>query len=138
MVIIEHITIEDILRFIDRCICRWRCLCCKCPVTDFNLTITVEGEPMASANIGQTVTATVSNIVAGSTPTTPKNPPIYTTSDSTILSLTPASDGMSASGQALKAGTVIVIVTVDTIVKNDTVTVSDNSVTDFTLTITVV
>jgi len=84
--------------------------------------------------VGQTATGTISNIVDGSgNPVTPKSTPTWTTSDPSILTLTPSTDGMSASGVAAKAGTVIVIATVDSVVKTVSVDVVSGAVADFTL-----
>lgn len=61
---------------------------------------------------GTNLLITVVDVVdAGGNPTTLSTPPTWTTSDPTVLVLTPASDGLSATGTVLKTGTVTVTAT---------------------------
>jgi hypothetical protein len=56
---------------------------------------------------------------------------VYSTSDSTILVLTPASDGMSATGVALKTGSVVITVVGDGVTETTTVDVVAGAVVSF-------
>jgi len=68
---------------------------------------------------------------AAGNPASFQNPPVYSTSDSTILVLTPASDGMSATGVALKTGSVVITVVGDGVTETTTVDVVAGAVVSF-------
>jgi len=75
---------------------------------------------------------TLTNVVdAAGNPASFQNPPSYSTSDSTILGLTAASDGMSATGVALKTGSVVITVVGDGVTETTTVDVIAGAVVSF-------
>jgi hypothetical protein len=75
---------------------------------------------------------TLTNVVdAAGNPASFQNPPVYTTSDSTILPLTSASDGMSATGVALKTGSVVITVVGDGVTETASVDVVAGAVVSF-------
>ena len=75
---------------------------------------------------------TLTNVVdASGNPTTFQNPPVYSTSDSSILALTAASDGMSATGVAQKTGNVVITVVGDGVTETTTVDVVAGTVVSF-------
>jgi hypothetical protein len=68
---------------------------------------------------------------AAGNPATFQNPPVYSTSDSAILALTAASDGMSATGVAEKTGSVVITVVGDGVTETTTVDVVAGAVVSF-------
>jgi hypothetical protein len=82
--------------------------------------------------INNDLLVTLTNVVdASGNPTTFQNPPVYSTSDSTILTLTPASDGMSATGVAQKTGSVVITVVGDGVTETTAVDVVAGTVVSF-------
>jgi hypothetical protein len=74
----------------------------------------------------------LTNVVdAAGNPATFQNPPVYSTSDSTILTLTAAADGMSATGVAQKTGSVVITVVGDSVTETTTVDVVAGAVVSF-------
>lgn len=89
---------------------------------------------MANNNFadGSSLLVTLTNIVdAAGNPTTFQNPPVYSTSDSTILTLSAAADGLSATGVAQKAGNVTITVLGDGVTETTTVDVVAGTVVSF-------
>ena len=83
---------------------------------------------------GQAIIGTLANIVdAAGQPTTFKAPPSWTTSDTTILSLTAAADGLSATGTVAKTGTVTVTVAGDGVTQSATINVVAGQVASFAI-----
>jgi hypothetical protein len=79
---------------------------------------------------------TLTNVLdAAGNPATFQNPPVYSTSDSTILVLTAASDGMSATGVAQKTGSVVITVVGDGVTETTTVDVVAGAVVSFQITV---
>ena len=82
--------------------------------------------------INSDLLVTLTNVVdASGNPATFQNPPVYSTSDSTILTLTAASDGMSATGVAQKTGSVVITVVGDGVAETTTVDVVAGTVVSF-------
>ena len=65
-----------------------------------------------------------------------QNPPVWTSSDPTILPLTAAPDGLSATGTSLQAGTVTVTAVGDGISESVTITLAAGAVASFSLVVT--
>ena len=85
-----------------------------------------------TGTVGQAVNGLISNIHdSGDQPVTPVNPPIWATSNDSILALTPSNDAMSATG------TVSVIVTIDGIVQTKSIDVGSGAVAGFDLNLTI-
>jgi hypothetical protein len=82
--------------------------------------------------VNSNLLVTVTNVLdAAGDPATFQNPPAYSTSDSTILVLTAAAEGMSATGVALKTGSVVITVVGDTVTETATVDVVAGAVVSF-------
>lgn len=81
----------------------------------------------------------ITNIVdADGQPTTLVVTPVWTSSDATILSPVPAADGLSATGTALKDGTVTVTATSGAISATAQITVTSGTAVSFQLSVSVV
>jgi hypothetical protein len=79
-----------------------------------------------------TLTAVVD---AAGNPASFENPPVYSTSDSSALVLTAAADGMSATGVALKTGSVVITIVGDTVTETTTVDVVAGAVVSFQISV---
>ena len=91
-----------------------------------------------TGTVGQAVNGLISNIHdSGDQPVTPVNPPSWSTSNESILVLTPSNDAMSATGTLLATGTVSVIVTIDGIVQTKSIDVGSGAVAGFDLNLTI-
>ena len=94
-----------------------------------------------TGTIGQTVNGVVSNILdKDGNVTTPVNPPVWSTSNDSILVMTPSGDSMTATGSLLAAGTVSVVVTIDGILQTKSIDVNTGQpgpVASFDLNLTV-
>ena len=75
---------------------------------------------------------TLSNIVdQNGNPATFKAPPVWATSDPAILSLSPAADGLSATGVAQKTGSVVISVIGDGMTETVSIDVTAGAVVSF-------
>ena len=64
-----------------------------------------------------------------------KNPPVWTSSDPTILPLTVQSGGLNATGTSLKSGTVTIAVVGDGVTETVSIAFAAGVVASFTLTV---
>ena len=82
--------------------------------------------------VGSDLLVTLVNILdAAGNPASFQSPPTYATDDPTILVLTPAADGLSATGVALKTGNVVITVVGDGVTETTTVDVIASAVVSF-------
>jgi hypothetical protein len=89
--------------------------------------------------VGSALLVQITNVVdAGGNPAQLTAPIAWSTSDSTILNLTPAADGMSATGSAQKTGTVTVTVTANGITESTSIDVIGGAPVSFQLSVSLV
>jgi len=89
--------------------------------------------------VGSALLIQIMNVVdAGGNPAQLTQPIAWSTSDSTILNLTPAADSMSAIGTAQKTGTVTVTVTANGITESTSVDVICGAPVSFQLAVSLV
>ena len=97
---------------------------------------------MANTNAftdGQTLLIQIIDVVdSQGQPATFTAPPVWTSSDPTILAPTVASDGLSAQGILLKTGSVTITVVGDGVTQSVTITGGAGAVASFALQVTVV
>lgn len=85
---------------------------------------------------GAALLFTITNIVdAGGNPATLPGPVSWTSSDTTILTLTPAADGLTATGTSTKTGVVTVTATSGTLSASVAVTVTAGAAVSFQISV---